>query len=158
MDANAILEKLSSLGISMTLIMKPEGTKLWLEPGSAVPPELLEEVKAHKPELVKILKLKSYRLKYNESQVTDKELAEIVARVYDKGYILLWSTLLQDLVAFYRDEADKASIPPGFVPYSLRELTELFREGNKHSAQELRLIHEAKKRGAHIISHEANHG
>jgi hypothetical protein len=156
MDAEAVLEKLSNLGISMTLIMKPEGPKLWLEPGSAVPPELLSEVKAHKPELLKILKIKGYHLKYSEPEATDHELAEIKARVNVEGYILLWSTVLQDLIAFYRGEADKSKIPPGFVPYSLRELKELFGKGSKVSKNELRLIHEAKRQGGVIKDRESH--
>ena len=147
MDANAILEKLSSLGISMTLIIKPEGPKLWLEPGSAVPQELLAEVKMNKQELIRILKLKGYRPKYPEPRATDRELAEIVARVYSDGYVLLWSNILNDLIAFYRDEADRAGIPPGFVPYGLPELTELSGSKKRHSLDKLRLVHEAKKAG-----------
>jgi hypothetical protein len=143
MEANAILERLENIGIQIIIA----GDKLQLRPGSDVPPQLLEEVKAHKPELVKILKLEGYRAKYPEPRATERELAEIVARVYHEGYVLLWSTVLQDLVAFYRDEADKVGIPPGFVAYSLPELTELFGDKKRTSLDRLRLIHEAKKSG-----------
>jgi hypothetical protein len=96
-----------------------------------------------------------YRLKYPEGQASRQELAEIETRVHKEGFVLLWSTLLQDLVSFYRDEADKANIPPGFVPYSLQELTELFGSKKRHSLDKLRLVHEAKKTGgAKVISCE----
>jgi hypothetical protein len=44
-------------------------------------------------------------------------------------------------------EADKVGIPPGFVPYGLPELTELFGSKKRHSLDKLRLVHEAKKAG-----------
>ena len=154
MEPNAILNRLSELGINITTVIRPDGIKVLLEPGSAVPRELVEEVKAHKPELVRILKLKGYHLKYSESEAIDTELEEIKARVDVEGYVLLWATVLQDLIAFYRGEADRAGIPPGFVPYSLRELTELFGQNRKTSQHELKLIHEAKKQGARVIGHE----
>ena len=148
MEPIAMLERLEKMGIQITIA----GDKLQFRPGSAVPPELIPEIKEHKQELLKILKLKGYHLKYSEPEATDSELAEIKARVDVEGYVLLWSTVLQDLVAFYRDEEAKRNIPPGFVPYSVAELTELFGQGKSCSKDRLRLIHEAKKQGAHIIS------
>jgi hypothetical protein len=97
---------------------------------------------------------KGYRLKYSSHQPTTEELEEIVARVHgEEGYVLLWSTVLQDLIAFYRDEEAKSKIPPGFVPYSEAELTELFGEGKPPlSEHTLRLIHEVKKHGGQVTS------
>ena len=149
MDATTILDKLGSLGVSV----KVTDDRLRLEPGSRVPPELLDELKAHKQEV--ILKLKGFHLKYPDPQASGQELEEISARVLIDGYVLLWSTLLSDLVAFYRDEEVRRMIPPGFVAYSVNELRELF--GNsKGSPSEgaLRLIHETKKQGAKVVSHE----
>ena len=140
MDAAAILDRLRDLGISVEVA----DDRLRLAPGSRVPPELVDELKAHKQEI--ILALKGYRQKYPDSEVTDPELDEIAERVHTDGYILLWSNTLQDLVAFYRDEADKAAIPPGFVPYRLAELRELFGRG-KCSSDRLRLVHGVKKLG-----------
>jgi hypothetical protein len=69
-----------------------------------------------------------------------------------KGYVLLWSEVLEDMVAFYKTEADREKIPPGFVPYSDQELRELFGEGKATlSARTLRLIHEAKKRKTEVV-------
>ena len=151
MDAAEILEKLDSLGVEIA-ISGAAGDKLRLNPGAAVPAGLMAEVKQRKNELIKILKLRDYQPKYLEPEATDKELAEIVARVYSEGYILLWSTVLEDLVAFYKNATFKAKIPAGFIPYSLTELIELF-GGKKHpSASKLRLIHAAKKEGARVES------
>jgi len=72
--------------------------------------------------------------------------------------VLLWSTILEDYIAFYRTEADRKKIPPGFVPYSEQELRELFGEGKTApSPNGLRLIHQAKKYGGRIISSEPDH-
>ena len=51
MDAADVLERLTDLGITATV----NGTTLRLEPGSKVPPELLAEVKEHKPEILALL-------------------------------------------------------------------------------------------------------
>jgi len=144
MDAATILNMLGDLGISVVVA----DDRLRLEPGSRVPLDLVEELRQHKQEI--ILKLKGYQFKYADPQASDQELAEIKARVDVEGYVLLWSTVLQDLVAFYRDEVDQSKIPPGFVPYSLAELTELFGKG-KCSSDRLRVIHEAKRLGGHIV-------
>lgn len=94
----------------------------------------------------------NYRLKYSESHADDQELLEIENRVLTKGYVLLWSYTLNDLVAFYKTEADREKIPPGFVPYSDQELRELFGEGKATlSPGTLRLIHEAKKIEAEVL-------
>jgi hypothetical protein len=146
-DASAILEHLENIGIQITIA----GDKLQFRPGSAVPPELIPEIKKHKQELVALLKLKRYNFKYSDPQAADQEMEEIAARVEIDGYVLLWSTALCDLIAFYRDDESKRNILPGFIPYSVAELTELFGQG-KYSKDRLRLIHEAKKEGAHIIS------
>ena len=151
MEATAILDKLHSLGIGVTV----SGDKLLLEPGSGVPKELVEELKVHKPEVMGLLKLRGYRLRYPGNQVTDQELTEIEARVERDGYVLLWSNTLNDFVAFYKTEADREKIPPGFVPYSDKELFELFGKNSSPRKHTLRLIHEAKKLGARVVDNES---
>jgi hypothetical protein len=101
--------------------------------------------------------LESYHPKYTTAQATREELEEIAERVRSEGYVLLWSTILQDLVAFYRDDEAKSKIPSGFVPYSDAELKELFGD-NKPLLYEptLRLIHEAKKCGGCIVGSSKN--
>ena len=83
------------------------------------------------------------------------EMEEIELRLDERGYVLVWSTMLEDLVAFYESESYLKSIPPGFVPYSRHELIELF--GDDKPAiplEKLRLIHEAKKSGARVVSQD----
>jgi len=93
-----------------------------------------------------------YNLRYADAPADEQELLEIENRVLTKGYVLLWSNTLNDLVAFYKTEADREKIPPGFVPYSDQELRELFGEGKATlSPGTLRLIHEAKKLGAEVV-------
>jgi len=150
-EATAILNKLYSLGIGVTV----SGDKLLLEPGSSVPTELVEELKSHKPEVLGLLKLRGYHLRYPGNHVTDKELTEIEARVERDGYILLWSNTLNDFVAFYKAEVDREKIPPGFVPYSDKELLELFGKNSSPRKHTLRLIHEAKKLGGCVVDNES---
>ena len=97
-----------------------------------------------------------YRLKYPEhDQATDAELADLEEQVNTTGYVLLWSNLLADFVAFYRDQSDLPRIPDCFVPYSEREIWELFGDRETDpSPNGLRLIHEAKKQGGRVLSEE----
>ena len=53
MDAADVLDHLTELGITA----RASGEKLLLEPGSKVPPDLLVEVKAHKAEVLTLLKV-----------------------------------------------------------------------------------------------------
>ena len=149
MEAQAILDRLYSLGIEVTI----SRDKLQLEPGSRVPEELVDELKSHKQDI--ILLEKGYRLRYPGNQVTDQELTEIEARVERDGYVLLWSNALNDFVAFYKTEADRGKIPPGFVPYSDKELWELFGKNSSPNKHTLRLIHEAKKLGGCVVDNES---
>ena len=98
---------------------------------------------------------RNYRLKYPDAPADDKELTEIENRVLTKGYVLLWSNTLNDFVAFYKTEADREKIPPGFVPYSDKELFELFGKNSSPRKHTLRLIHEAKKLGGCVVDSES---
>ena len=72
-------------------------------------------------------------------------------RVEDEGYVLLWSTVLQDLVAFHRDDVDRAAIPAEFVPYSDEELRHIFGEGKPDVTEHtIRVLHKAKVLGGKI--------
>jgi hypothetical protein len=99
---------------------------------------------------------RNYHLKYPDAPANDQELTEIENRVSTKGYVLLWSSTLNDFVAFYKTEADREKIPPGFVPYSDKELFELFGKNSSPRKHTLRLIHEAKKLGACVVGNESS--
>lgn len=84
---------------------------------------------------------------------------ELANEVRSRGYALLWSTALKDLVAFYRDAESRARIPGGFVPYSQHEMQELFQDGKPDPpSSTLRLVHEAKRHGGRIVSHDEEDG
>ena len=64
---------------------------------------------------------------------------------------------MDDFVAFHRDDVHPAKVPVGFVPYSDRELRELF--GNDKpdlSLTALRRIHATKKTGAMLTGSRPN--
>ena len=126
-----------------------------------LPSNLLESLRDHKAMILEYLisegsrrDLKDYVLRYaDQGQSNDYELYEICSRVEREGYVLLWSTVLEDFIAFYRGEDKRREIPPGFVHYSEDELWELFKDDAKGtSLASLRLVHEAKKHGGNIVS------
>lgn len=83
----------------------------------------------------------------------EEELDEIVRRFEERGYILLWSTVLQDKVAFIKGESEKARVPKGFAIYTDDELQQLFApDAPSLKRSTLRLIHEAKRQGAVVNS------
>lgn len=149
MDASAILKRLSDLGVLATVA----GDRLHLRPGSRVPAELVQDLRAHKEQIMVLLR--GYHLKYLDAQATGSEIEEIAEKVRTEGYVLLWSSAVHDLVAFYRDGWSRSRIPPGFVPYAEQELRELFADGGEDvSGHTLRLVHEAKRHGGVVVGHE----
>ena len=151
MDKPQILKRLEELRISVSF----DDDRIKLRPASRVPPALAEQVRHDKSDVLAYLRqsrsILSGSTVGDRNQATGRyeELKDIERLVRNKGYVLLSSTVLNDLVTFYRSAEDLAQIPPGFVPYSVAELWHLFgNEGKDLSGNALRLIHEAKKVGA----------
>ena len=133
--------------------------RLELDVPEDFPDGLVQLLRENKAEVLGYLRqhpvpdVKKYPLKYpDRPRTSDQELAEMVQTVRDRGFVLAWSTALNDLVAFHKSEIDLRLIPPGFVPYSTKELAVLFsNDQDPPSIESLRLIHEAKKYGGRII-------
>ena len=136
MTTERLIEQLANLGVSMVA----EGETLIVKPASLVPAELIDDIRLHKPELIS---------KVPPRHPMDSELSEIVRQVRAKGYVCLWSTVLEDNIAFVDDILEDDLRPEGFVIYTLDELSKLFGDSSL-SGDSLRLIHVAKKRGATV--------
>ena len=132
MTTASIIRQLDDLGVSIQSM----GGMLSLKPAGRVPEQLVNEIKLYKSDLLDVLP-------------KDEELDDIVRHVRDYGYVLLWSNVLEDSVAFIRDDFDPARLPNGFVPYTLSELSKLFTDTSL-SADSLRLIHVAKQYGGKV--------
>ena len=132
MTTDSIIEQLDDLGVSIT----SNGEKLSLKPASRVPEQLMNEIRLYKSDLLDVLP-------------NDEELDDIVRHVREDGYVLLWSNVLEDSVAFIQKDYDPTELPLAFTPYTLDELCMLFAD-NSLSADSLRLIHIAKKRGGTV--------
>ena len=131
MTVDRLINQLNDLGVSMAA----EGETLVLEPAELVPAELIDDIRLHKPELIN---------KVPPRHPLDSELSEIVRQVRAKGYVCLWSTVLEDNIAFVDDILEDDLRPEGFVIYTLGELSKLFGDSSL-SADSLRMIHTAKK-------------
>ena len=132
MTTDSIIEQLDDLGVSIT----SNGEKLSLKPASRVPEQLMNEIRLYKSDLLDVLP-------------NDEELDDIVRHVRDDGYVLLWSNVLEDSVAFIEDDFDPERLPTGFIPYTVDELLKLFADTSL-SADSLRLIHVAKQYGGKV--------
>ena len=153
--ASDLVNKVQWTGAKFELT--PTGFNVRCAPGS-VPQEFQSDLRQHKPEILRHLIQRRYKPVFPHPDQLDDEMTELVRRVEEEGYVLLWSNVLQDLVAFHRNDVDPATIPPGFVPYSDDELRPLFGEdGDQPSPDALRLIHAAKKTGA-IITNSRKEG
>jgi hypothetical protein len=120
-------------------------------PQGPLPSALLAELRRHKDEIRAELAKRRYKPVFPHPDQREDEMTELVRRVEEEGYVLLWSNVLQDLVTFHRDDVDPATIPTPFVPYSDDERRHLFGEdGTEPSPDTLRLIHAAKRTGAVI--------
>jgi hypothetical protein len=120
-----------------------------------MPAELIAALHQHKPQVRAVLGKGAYDPAYPRAAERHEELTDLGRRVEEEGYVLLWSEVLKDLVAFYHSETDRAKIPPFFVPYSDAELLKLFAPLQEDiSLNTLRMIHAAKKTGARITGVE----
>ena len=139
--------------LGATFEVTPE--RVTLRAPRRLPEGLVADLRQHKPEVIEYLSQQDkktqrrYQQLYSGDGPGDAELADLELRVHEEGYVLCWSEVLDDYVAFHRDDVDPSTIPVGFVPYSEAELLQLFREGEPDfSWAGLRLVHQAKKTGA----------
>ena len=68
----------------------------------------------------------------------------IEERLEKNGYVLLWSDVLMDYVAYYKTPEDLEKIPSHYICYSDNELRLMFGD-NPVSERTLKTIHMAKK-------------
>ncbi|GEM_PF-1890442 len=155
--ADVMVGKLKARGIALEV----HGDKLRWSPLDALSPEEVAELRQHKTELMAVLRhndqtaercelspVSRFAFDGEHKNPNEAELGYVAAKLVKDGYCLLWSNIVQDLVAFYMTEADRVKVPPGFVQYSDNELSELFGDGKKSPSREhIWLIHEAKKLG-----------
>lgn len=147
MNVATVLERLSALGVQIT--PRPGGN-LWLEPASKIPPPLLALVRQHKPEIMAAV-LKKPGLVAGPPEWQAGEVERLVLK---EGYCIFWSDLFNELVAFIADETFLAKVPGWIVAYTCEELHILFPDNGEPDDTMLRLIHAAKKVGAHVTGHE----
>ena len=122
-----------------------------IRPQEPLPSALLAELRRYRDEIRAELAKRRYKPVFPHPDQREDEMTELERRVKEEGYVLLWSNVLQDLVAFHRNDVDPATIPAGFVPYSDDEVRHLFDEdGAKPSPDAIQLIHAAKRTGAVI--------
>lgn len=145
MNALSVLEKLSELGVTV----QADGNSIIVNPRGIVPPELGAEIRANKPAIIDILQGRS--LKYPGQNTLQGEANEIARAVIDHGLCLVWSSVLQDTLAFVFREEYASVAPAGFVVYTIDELNELFSGHNAPSVATLKLIHAAKKLAGGVV-------
>ena len=134
-----------------TVKFQPVESKLIVDVPEGFPDALVQRLRVNKQEIIHYINKGRYEPAYLHPNQRDYELMELVRRVEEEGYVLLWSNVLEDLVAFHRDDVDRAAIPSKFVPYSDDELRRVFGEGKPDVTEStIRLLHKAKTLGATI--------
>ena len=153
MSVESILRRADELGIAL----KVAGERIQYRPKSVAPPDFVEELRRHKPEVVEHLRqaeLERLRDRYRQAfpgeGPVEHELAELERRVHEVGVCLAWCEEMQDFVGFIRDDVDPASVPAGFVVYFERELEHIA----GLSPIGLQRVHAAKKTGAIVTGSE----
>ena len=105
--ASDLIDKVQRTGAKFELT--PTGFNVRCAPGS-VPQEFQSDLRQHKPEILLHLIQRRYEPVYPHQDQREDELKELVRRVEEEGYVLLWCEVLRDLVAFHRDDVDPATI------------------------------------------------
>ena len=88
MNAADVLDRLAELGINAWTA----GEKLLLEPGSKVPPELFEEVRQHKAEILSALRTvgDGQAPPLDRSPATEQELRRLIDHLADPEVFARW--------------------------------------------------------------------
>ena len=125
---------------AMSIILEPSPDREYLDLHYQAPPpeELRQLLREHKREILASLK----------PQPPLWHAQEIAKAVQKEGVCLFWSDVVQEVIAFAKDE--KQPVPAGFVTYNSAELKELHKGEATIAPQTLRLIHAAKKAGGKI--------
>ena len=123
----------------------PEGDRLKVRSPMPLTPDLRQELRQYKAELIAFLQRP--QVQPGPPEWHAKEVARAVER---EGYCLFWSELFHEVVAFIRDDTFRRAVPASIVTYTSAELLQLFGD-SKTTPKKLRLIHEAKKLGGHIL-------
>ncbi len=150
MDIVALLKTAQQAGLRLWA----DGDSLQVEgPSSPGVLALIEDLRRHKPEILALLSQPQTVPGHREWHARE------IARCVEKdGLCIFWSDLFGEMVAFIRDDSQRNSVPAGLVAYTSQELRELFGYGQAGlSPQSLRLIHQAKKHGANVLTYEAHH-
>ena len=105
MDANAILDRLSELGVSV----RADGDKVLLQPGSKVPPDLKDAVWENKPEILAQLRRAiqpvddGQAAQLHRPPATEQELRRLIDYLADPEAFTAWL----DWAMTYTDPAEK---------------------------------------------------
>jgi hypothetical protein len=70
--------------------------------------------------------------------------------VEKEGYCLVYLEVVDDVVAFARDDAADR-VPPGYVVYTRSELVELYGKPRGTAIRTFRLLHEVKRLGGRVV-------
>ena len=143
-----LVEQATAMGATFELTTN--GVKVSRREGP-LPSDLLEELRRYKDDIRRELAKCHYDDVYSHPDQRENELMELVRAVKRDGYVLLWSNVLNDLVAFHRDDVDRAAIPAEFVPYSDNELRHIYGEDKPDMTEHtIRVLHKAKVLGGKI--------
>jgi hypothetical protein len=145
-SSDQILARLRVRGVEF----KAFGDSIRFRPKSALSSDEVRALERNKGSVLSAL----YREQALENiQPTQPELLEIEQRVKTEGYLLLWSSLFNDLIAFCDSPSDAERVPRGIVAYTADELLILFGDPNSGPSEgALQLIHQAKQFGGGILS------
>ena len=152
-----LLEKLRRRGVQF----EPYGDSVRFRPINALTSDERAIFKRNKGAVLSVL----YREKSQaavEMPATgssNEHLGQLEESVRKNGYVLLWSDVLNDLVAMCQTNADAERVPRGVVAYTVAELSILFGDyAPTPSESGLRLIHRAKKLGGGtVMSSDSSH-
>lgn len=122
-----------------------DGGGLVIDSPEPLPDDLRQELREHKTEIIALLQTRPPLWHANA----------VASAVQQEGFCVFWSDVFGEIMAFIREERFRRQVPCGIAVYTLAEIEELWGEGSPPISQEtLRLIHEVKKAGGHVVSRE----
>ncbi len=143
--AELLVKRLREKGIDLTV----KAGDIVCHPGSALTDHDREALRRNKGTILAAL----YRERYETDvlraiQPSDSRIQNLEAEAERTGYVLLWSRVLKDLIAFCRASEDAERVPRGIAAYTVDELAMLFPDSEgSPGIDSLNLIHRVKVLG-----------
>ena len=144
-SVDVLVHRLRDKGIELAV----QGDSIRYRPSNALSETDREALRRNKGAILAVLYRERFAVGVLKAmEPSDPRILNLEAEVEAMGHVLIWSNVLEDLIAFCWTPEDAERVPRGVVAYTADELAMLFpQEAGGPGDNGLKLIHRAKQLG-----------